>query len=91
MYNFSSTFELASINDKARLGLLSDLHFGNSSLVKAELQRDLERMDQAECEIAINGDDDLTITAIVLNEVVRPEIIRVGHFFPVCACCHCPK
>jgi hypothetical protein len=56
MYNFSSTFELASINDKARLGLLSDLHFGNSSLVKSELQRDLERMDQAECEIAINGD-----------------------------------
>jgi hypothetical protein len=56
MVNFKTKVEIPSIDVRVRLGLISDLHFGNASLVKSALKADLERMDQAECHIGINGD-----------------------------------
>jgi UDP-2,3-diacylglucosamine pyrophosphatase LpxH len=44
------------MDEKFRLGLLSDLHFGASSMCKPALKYDLDRMAEAECRIAINGD-----------------------------------
>jgi hypothetical protein len=51
-----SSFELTSNKDFKNIGLISDVHFGSSSLLKKALKSDLNRMAEAEAEIAINGD-----------------------------------
>ena len=56
MNNIQTTFNYSLMEGKIRLGLLSDLHFGASSMCKLALKYDLDRMAEAECRIAINGD-----------------------------------
>lgn len=56
MNNIQTTFSFNSLEEKFRLGLLSDLHFGASSMCKSVLKYDFERMANADCRIAINGD-----------------------------------
>ena len=56
MNNIQTTFTFNSLEEKFRLGLLSDLHFGASSMCKSVLKYDFERMANADCRIAINGD-----------------------------------
>ena len=56
MNNIQTAFNFTSIKETFRLGLLSDLHFGASSMCKPALKNDFERMANAECKIAINGD-----------------------------------
>ena len=51
-----TSFNLATTSDTANLGLISDVHFGSSALLKKVLKYDFELMVKHDCQIAINGD-----------------------------------
>ena len=56
MKHFVSEFHTDSLSDRVRIGLMSDLHFGSSSLIKKALKADFEYMVENNCTIGINGD-----------------------------------
>jgi hypothetical protein len=81
MYNIRTEFKLSSLSEVVRLGLVSDCHFGASSLDKKALKKDFDRMAALGCRIGINGD---VFDAILPSDVKRfdlravdPELMRM--------------
>lgn len=56
MRNHITQVHTSSVHDIVRLGLISDLHFGSSSLYKPALKNDFDVMSNLDAKIFLNGD-----------------------------------
>ena len=82
MRNHITQVHTSSVHDIVRLGLISDLHFGSSSLYKPALRHDFEMMCNLDAKIFLNGD---VWDAILPSDIKRfdlkaldPELLQLG-------------